>query len=191
MKIYGHQRLWIIVLCAIPRFSAAGIFSKGGHTDPVSLTQRRKKSLFSVDPQNIIRLVCRHGGVVLSESIKKDLDVLASVCQCTETSLDLINKELVVKGFQVAMPMKKKANGEKTKTALRVGRIYLTWDSYLKPCIDIEVEDADILIESVNLILNRLEAADIADTDDHDTVSEDSDTTTDDDIKQDFREKGE
>ena len=154
MKIYGHQRLWIIVLCTIPRLSAAGIFSKGGHTDPVSLTQRRKKSLFSVDPQNIIRLVCRHGGIVLPESIKKDLDVLASVCQCTETSLDLINKELVVKGFQVAMPMKKKkANGE--KTALRVGRIYLTWDSYLKPCIDIEVEDVDILIEFVNLILSK------------------------------------
>ncbi|OEU11334.1 hypothetical protein FRACYDRAFT_245644 [Fragilariopsis cylindrus CCMP1102] len=153
MKIYGHhQRLWIIVLCAIPRFSAAGIFSKGG-PDPVSFAQR-KKSLFSVDPQNIIRLVCRHGGVVLPESIKKDLDVLASVCQCTETSLDLINKELVVKGFQVAMPMKKKkANGE--KTALRVGRIYLTWDSYLKPCIDIEVEDVDILIEFVNLILSK------------------------------------
>ena len=84
---------------------------------------------------------------------------------------------------------KKKANGE--KTALRVGRIYLTWDSYLKPCIDIEVEDADILIESVNLILNRLEAADIADTDNHDTVSDDSDTATDDDNEQDFCEEGE
>ena len=154
MKIYGHQRLWIIVLCAIPRFSAAGIFSKGGPPDPVSFTQR-KKSLFSVDPQNIIRLVCRHGGVVLPESIKKDLDVFASVCHCAETSLDLIRKELVVKGFQVAMPMKKKkANGEKT-AALRVGRIYLTWDSYLKPCIDIEVEDVDILIEFVNLILSK------------------------------------
>lgn len=155
MKIYGHQqRLWIIVLCAIPQFSAAGIFSKGGPDPAVSLTQR-KKSLLSVDPQNIIRLVCRHGGVVLPESIKKDLDVLASVCQCAETSLDLINKELVVTGFQVAMPMKnkKKANGE--KTALRVGRIYLTWDSYLKPCIDIEVEDVDILIEFVNLILSK------------------------------------
>ena len=121
----------------------------------MSLPQR-KKSLFSVDPQNIIRLVCRHGGIVLPESIKKDLDVLASVCHCAETSLDLINKELVVTGFQVAMPMKKKkANGEKTKTALRVGRIYLTWDSYLKPCIDIEVEDVDILIEFVNLILSK------------------------------------
>lgn len=118
----------------------------------MSLTQR-KKSLFSVDPQNIIRLVCRHGGVVLPESIKKDLDVIASVCQCAETSLDLINKELIVKGFQVAMPMKKKANGE--TTALRVGRIYLTWDSYLKPCIDIEVEDVDVLIEFVNLILSK------------------------------------
>mmetsp|Transcript_42572 Transcript_42572/g.43138 ORF Transcript_42572/g.43138 Transcript_42572/m.43138 type:complete len:387 (-) Transcript_42572:329-1489(-) len=181
MKIYGHQCLWIIVLCAIPRFSAAGIFSKGG-PDPVSPTQR-KKSLFSVDPQNIIRLVCRHGGVVLPESIKKDLDVIASVCQCAETSLDLINKELVVKGFQVAMPMKKKANGG--KTALRVGRINLTWDSYLKPCIDIEVEDVDILIEFVNLILSKNNWSELSDIgfppqlyDEDETVDSSSEAST-------------
>ena len=39
--------------------------------------------------------------------------------------------------------------------------------------------------------VNQLEAADIADTDDQDTVSDNSDTATDDDNEQDFREEGE
>ena len=151
MTIHRHRCLWIIVLCSIPVFIAAGNFRKGGpHSSSSTLN---KKSLLRVDPQNIIRLVCKHGGVVLPESVNKDLNVISSVCQCAEISLDLINKELVVEGFRVAMPMSKKANGE--TTALRIGRILLSWDSYLKPCIDIEVEDVDILIEFVNLILSK------------------------------------
>jgi len=135
--------LWTIVVCAIPLFTDAGFFRDTPASTPT------KKSLFHVDPQNIIRLICKHGGVVLPESIKKDIDVISSVCECDETSLDLINKELVVKGFRVSNPHA----GE--KTALMVGRFSLSWDSYLKPCIDIEVEDVDILIEFINLILSK------------------------------------
>jgi len=139
--------LWTIIVCAIPLLTEAGFFRD-------KPTPTSKKSLFHVDPQNIIRLICKHGGVVLPESIKKDIDIITSVCECDETSLDLINKELVVKGFRVSLPLKKNTHAGE-KTALRVGRFSLSWDSYLRPCIDIEVEDVDILIEFINLVLSK------------------------------------
>jgi len=39
--------------------------------------------------------------------------------------------------------------------ALRVGRFYLSWDSYLKPCVEMELDDVDLLVEFWNLMLTR------------------------------------
>ena len=151
MIICNRLCLWTIILCAIPLLADAGFFR-----DKTPASTMSKKSLFHVDPQNIIRLICKHGGVVLPESIKKDIDIITSVCECDETSLDLINKELIIKGFRVSLPMKKNTRTHaREKTALRVGRFSLSWDSFLRPCIDIEVEDVDILIEFINLVLSK------------------------------------
>ena len=142
---------WAFVLCE------GGIFSSGGPSISPDRQQHTKKDYhFRVDPQNIIRLICKHAGMVLPEYITRDLEVVASVCQCDETSLDLINKELKVRNLRVVLPLTKKdGRTNHDRTALNVGAIRLTWDSYLHPCIEVEVEDVDVLVEFINLILTK------------------------------------
>ena len=36
-----------------------------------------------------------------------------------------------------------------------MGRLFLRWDSYRRPCIEIVVEDVDVLVDFVNLILSK------------------------------------
>lgn len=125
---------------------------------PAPQQQRGKRTLIHVDSQNIIRLICKHAGMVLPEHITRDLEIMSSVCECDDTSLDLINKELRIENIKVVMP-KKKGNkssvSQEESVALTIGTLKLTWDFYLRPCIDIEVENVNILVEFINLILTK------------------------------------
>ncbi len=38
---------------------------------------------------------------------------------------------------------------------MRVRRICIRWDSYIQPCLEIEVDDVDILIEFINILLTK------------------------------------
>lgn len=133
----------------------SGIFN---HGKPPGPQQRRRRTLIHVDSQNIIRLICKHAGMVLPEHITRDLEIISSVCECDDTSLDLIHKELRIQNIKIVIP---KENGNKysglkeERAALSIGTLCLSWDSYLRPCIDIEVENVNILVEFINLILTK------------------------------------
>eukprot|EP01083_Nonionella_stella_P259043 884779_1 len=137
---------------------------------------KSRNSLLRVDTRQLVHLLCKHGGVVLSPSLERDLKVMSSVCQCDEASLDLINRKLVVRNFTVVHPVpvvqRHSKNHEVKSTskinidehrgdtavpepALKIGKIVVRWDSYLKPCVDVDVEDVDVLIEFINLILSK------------------------------------
>eukprot|EP00591_Stephanopyxis_turris_P004993 CAMPEP_0195513556 /NCGR_PEP_ID=MMETSP0794_2-20130614/5187_1 /TAXON_ID=515487 /ORGANISM="Stephanopyxis turris, Strain CCMP 815" /LENGTH=352 /DNA_ID=CAMNT_0040641603 /DNA_START=184 /DNA_END=1242 /DNA_ORIENTATION=- len=105
----------------------------------------------------------KHGGLVLTPSIEDDLNVLNKVCRCKEAYLDVFHRELEVLNFTVSLPPghynsgrgRDATDGNENPPALRIGRVYLKWDSYLAPCLEIVVEDVDILVEFLNLMLTK------------------------------------
>lgn len=101
-------------------------------------------SMLTIDPSKLISTMIKHGGLLIPESSRKDLEVFAKVCHADEVRLNVAERKLEVKNFVVQLP------GE--EEALRIGRVYLHWDSYLKPCIEIEVNDVAILVEFHNVI---------------------------------------
>ena len=64
-----------------------------------------------------------------------------------EAKLNLIDRELIIRNFTVGLP----GQGD----SLRVGRVDVRWDSYTKPCVDIEVDNVSVLVEFTNLALTR------------------------------------
>ena len=160
--VYTHSLLQMIIFLT-PFFTSvflceAGIFGQSPSATAEqkwkTKTQAQKKpSLLKVDPKNIVRLICKYAGVVMPASVTRDMEIISSVCNCNDVSLDLINKELLIHNFTVTMPSSKKNKQE--CTALSVGTISMSWDSYLQPCIDIIVGDVDILVEFVNIMLTK------------------------------------
>jgi hypothetical protein len=112
-----------------------------------------RRSLVRVNPQNIVHLMVKHGGLVLSASALKDLEALAVVCRCDKSYLDILRKELEVTNFTIRLPGG--GGGDGRDAALRVGRLFLKWDSYLRPALEIVVEDIDVLVEFLNLVLTN------------------------------------
>ena len=123
---------------------------------PTSSTQTKKKkdSIFKIDPSTLVKTICKYSGVILPEAVEQDLKIFARTCKCDETGLDLVNRELEVLNFTVCSPNNNNTSG-KNEPALRVGRISVKWDSYMKPCLDIEVDDVDVMIEFLNIFLTR------------------------------------
>jgi hypothetical protein len=39
--------------------------------------------------------------------------------------------------------------------AIRIGRVFVHWDSYSEPCLDVEVDDVHVLVDFTNLILTH------------------------------------
>jgi hypothetical protein len=89
----------------------------------------------------------KHGGLLIPESSKDELEVLAKVCKADRVRLNVMGRELEVKNFVVQLP------GE--KEALRIGRVYLHWDSYLKPCVEVAVDEVSLLVEFFNVLLTE------------------------------------
>ena len=160
--VYTHSLLQMIIFLT-PFFTSvflceAGIFGQSPsataeHKWKTKTQAQKKPSLLKVDPKNIVRLICKYAGVVMPASVTRDMEIISSVCNCNDVSLDLINKELLIHNFTVTMPSSKKNKQE--CTALSVGTISMSWDSYLQPCIDIIVGDVDILVEFVNIMLTK------------------------------------
>lgn len=115
-------------------------FNKGSES-------RKWQSMLDVDPAKIISILMKHGGLLIPESSKDELEVLAKVCKADRVRLNVMRRELEVKNFVVQLP------GE--EEALRIGRVYLHWDSYLKPCVEVAVDDVSLLFEFVNVLLTE------------------------------------
>jgi hypothetical protein len=109
-----------------------------------------KSSLLRINPSRIISTMIKKGGLVLDKSTRKDLLILDQVSSARSTYLDVYNKELEVRNWTVTPP-----NSKDASPSLRVGRIFIKWDSYLRPCVDIRVEDVDIMVDFSNLRLTQ------------------------------------
>jgi hypothetical protein len=106
-------------------------------------------SMLAVDPSNIVSLMIKHGDLLVSKSIDADLKLLSKFCRSGECQVNVVEKKLLIRDFSVRLP------GSAGQEALRIGRIVLRWNSYLKPCVEVEVEDVDVLVEFLNVLLTR------------------------------------
>lgn len=107
-----------------------------------------KSLLKIIDPQKIIPSVRKYSGLILPKKVEQDLDILNKICNCDEAYLDLYNRVLEVTNFTISLP------GDDEASA-RVKRFRMSWDSYTKPCFDVEVEGVEILVAFVNLLLTK------------------------------------
>jgi hypothetical protein len=107
-------------------------------------------SMLTVDPSNIISLMIKHGNLLVSKSIDADLKLLSKFCHSGECQVNVVEKQLLIRDFSVRLP--RSAAGQE---ALRIGRIVLRWNSYLRPCVEVEVDDVDVLVEFLNVLLTR------------------------------------
>jgi len=139
----------------------------------------RGGSLLKIDPNGIMSAITKYGKIILPESMDHDLKVLKTVCQCERSSIDVIHQELEIRNFTVSVP------GE-TIPALHVGRLRLKWNSYIRPCLEIELEDVDIVVEFTNLLLTRTNWNELSELgfppmmylSDHDTTTSSTSTST-------------
>ena len=103
------------------------------------------------------------GGLLMPKSVQKELRNAAKVCHVDSANLNVVERSLVLTNFTVASSSSSSSkrgggkNNNKTAAspALRIGRVEITWDSYLQPCIDICVENVDVLVEFLNLLMTR------------------------------------
>lgn len=103
--------------------------------------------MLTVDPSKIISLMIQHGGLLLPKYFENDLNALSQICHAERVQLNVVERKLLVHNFTVHLPDQ--------EDAIRVGRVYLQWDSYLRPCVDIEVDDVDIFVEFMNVLLTK------------------------------------
>ncbi len=148
----------------VPSQSPTGTSSSSPFPQFFNPNSKRKSSFFKIDPKSIISNICKYGGIVLPKTVERDLKILEQTCDCDETSLDLINRNIEIINFTLCLPSSSSLSKEDggtggdykgNKPALRIGRIFIKWDSYMKPCLEIEVDDVDVLVEFVNVILTR------------------------------------
>ena len=132
----------------------SGTSGSGHERNKQENDQTWSSSMLDVDPSKIISLMIKHGGLFLPESSKKDLDGLAQVCRVESVKLNILERKLELKNLIVALPEGKGKNDTREE-ALRIGRAVLRWDSYLKPCLEIEVEDVTIVVEFFNVLLTQ------------------------------------
>jgi len=104
----------------------------------------------TIDPSNIIKLLIQKAGFFLDPQLLP----LATLMHCDKAQLNVVQKELRIQNFTVSIPQQDGSSTEKVP-ALRIENILVRWNSYSRPCLEIEVENVDILIEFTNLLLSR------------------------------------
>ena len=96
-------------------------------------------SMLSVDPTHFISYLCE-------------------VCHAEHGSLNFVGKQLVVEDFSIQSPSGI-VDIDFTKgddpAALHVDSIIVQWDSYLQPCVDIEVNNVTITVDFVDLTMTE------------------------------------
>lgn len=137
--------------CQVSSLETLHVFPSRGGAEPNDTTSTASKkwsSFFAVDPSKILNVLVNRGGLILPKSVEKELLALKNVLHVDKASLNLVERQLIVSNFTVSV------KGSDT-VALRVGRVHVTWDSYTKPCVDVQVENVDVLVEFTNLMLSR------------------------------------
>jgi hypothetical protein len=129
--------------------SSSGGIARGSRSSLVHWLSTR---LFSVDPSGILSLLIGHGNFLIPAdgTMIQDLETLFQVCHSEHVSWNMVERELVIYNFTINVP-----GGDDDRNAVHVSRIYFKWDSYLQPCVDIEVDNVTILIDFVDLMMTR------------------------------------
>jgi hypothetical protein len=107
----------------------------------------KRSSMLTIDPSKILSTLILHGGLLIPKPMENDIAVLKKVLRCEWSEMNLVDKHLILYNLTVGLPGKRKA--------LQIGRVYIHWDSFLKPCIEVQFDDVDITVEFTNLLLTR------------------------------------
>jgi hypothetical protein len=109
--------------------------------------KRKWSSMLSIDPTKILSTLIDAGGLLIPHSAESEIHALKKMLRVDKAELNVVEKRLILYNFTVGI------KGE--PDALRIGRVCVQWDSYINPCLDIEVSDIDIFVEFTNFILTR------------------------------------
>jgi len=114
-----------------------------------------------VDPSKILISMITNGGLFLPREIEQELNDLAQICHVDEAKLDIINRRLVLYNFTVSLPKLMKTStfqqqqSSESNPPLTIGRVDLRWDSYINPCLFLQVENVSIVVEFTNILLTQ------------------------------------
>ena len=119
----------------------------------LSTSPRGTLSFAAVDPSVLLssRVLQR----LLPSYLEKDLNILRSVCSANETRFDILGKELLVRNFTISQDKGRDVDTTTSPPAFRVGYLNISWDSYLRPCLDFELSDVHIAVEVTNVLLTN------------------------------------
>jgi len=126
----------------------------------LSAAPRGAHSFAAVDPAALLssRILQR----LLPSYLERDLEVLRRVCSANVTRFDIAGRELLVRNFTLRSD--KQHGGDAAATAaassssppaVQVGYLNVSWDSYLRPCLDVELADVDVSVDFTNVLLTR------------------------------------
>ena len=107
-------------------------------------------SMLTVDPSNIVSQMIQHGGLLVSPAMDRDLKLMGKFCRAESCQLNVVERRLLIHNFTIRLP-----DDPSQDDALRIHRIALHWDSYRKPCVEIEVDDVFILVDFFNVFLTK------------------------------------
>ena len=120
----------------------------------LSTSPRGTLSFAAVDPSVLLssRVLQR----LLPSYLEEDLNILRSVCSANETRFDILGRELLVRNFTIRQDKGRDVDTASTSPpAFRVGYLNITWDSYLRPCLNFELGDVDVAVEFTNVLLTN------------------------------------
>jgi len=133
------------VRAVTPRFS---FFGRKSTNSTAPSPGSSWSSFLTVDPSKILATLIQRGGLILPASLQNELLAIIKVCHVADVQWNPVEKRLLFTNFTVSLPGLK-------HESLRVGKLFVSWESYAKPCLNIEIEDVDLLVEFTNLFLTK------------------------------------
>ena len=103
--------------------------------------------MLTVDPAKILSHLVHRGGLVLPKDATKQIDIARKCLNVQQAELNVLSKDLVLYNFTIGL--------DPTLPALRVARAQVHWDSYLRPTLEVLVQDVEVLVEFTNLLLTE------------------------------------
>lgn len=118
---------------------------RAGGDIPKPPTENTKSwsSFVEVDPSKLLTILVQKTGLIVTGEEKK----IAHLIKCDEAKLNVGTGAILIKNLSVALPG--------SPPSLKIGKIHVSWDSYVHPCLEIEVEDVDITVSFNNVFLTK------------------------------------
>ena len=74
--------------------------------------------MLSVDPSKILSTLVKRGGLLIPDSVEKEIDALKQVLHVEEAELNLIEKQLILYNFTIALKGHKNNNNNNNSLIL-------------------------------------------------------------------------